>query len=76
MNGKQRLEAERVGFSAVNDYERALADPPGRAPGGLIRRVEHPVSGEIRVVGAPWIMSGAQAEVNPPPLLGQHTPPK
>ncbi|MCE2454041.1 MAG: CoA transferase, partial [Nitrospinae bacterium] len=58
---EQRLEAERVGFSAVNDYERALADPQV-AHRGLIRRVEHPVSGEIRVVGAPWIMSGAQAE--------------
>ena len=69
---EQRLEAERVGFSAVNDYERALADPQV-AHRGLIRRVEHPVSGEIRVVGAPWIMSGAQAEVKSPPLLGQHT---
>ena len=25
------------------------------------------------MVGAPWIMSGAQAEVKPPPLLGEHT---
>ena len=56
----------------MNDYARALADPQV-AHRGLIRRVEHPVSGEIRVVGAPWIMSGAQADVKPPPLLGQHT---
>ena len=69
---ERRLEAERVGFSPVNDYARALADPQV-AHRGLIKRVGHPVSGEIRVVGAPWIMSGAQAEVKPPPLLGQHT---
>ncbi len=69
---ERRLEAERVGFAVVNDYARALADPQV-AHRGLIRRVEHPVSGGIRVVGAPWIMSGAQADVKPPPLLGQHT---
>ncbi len=69
---EKRLEAERVGFSPVNDYTRALSDPQ-ITHRGLIKRVEHPVSGEIRVVGAPWMMSGAQAEVKPPPLLGQHT---
>lgn len=69
---ERRLEAERVGFAVVNDYARALKDPQV-AHRGLIREVEHPVSGEIRVVGAPWIMSGAQADVKPPPLLGQHT---
>ena len=69
---ERRLEAERVGFAVVNDYARALSDRQIRHR-GLIRKVEHPVSGEIRVVGAPWIMSGAQAEVKPPPLLGQHT---
>ena len=67
---EERLEAERVGFSPVNDYARALSDPQV-AHRGLIKKVEHPVSGEIRVVGAPWIMSGAQAETKPPPLLGQ-----
>ena len=69
---ERRLEAERVGFSPVNDYARALSDPQ-IAHRGLIKTVEHPVSGEIRVVGAPWIMSGAQAGVKPPPMLGQHT---
>ena len=69
---ERRLEAERVGFAVVNDYARALSDRQIRHR-GLIRKVEHPVSGEIRVVGAPWIMSGPQAEVKPPPLLGQHT---
>ncbi len=68
----ERLEAERVGFAVVNDYARALADPQ-IAHRGLVREVEHPVSGRIRVVGPPWRMSGAEAEVKPPPLLGQHT---
>ncbi len=69
---EERLEAERVGFAVVNDYARALDDPQ-IAHRGLIEEVAHPVSGNVRVVGAPWIMSGAQAGVQPPPLLGQHT---
>ena len=69
---EERLEAERVGFAVVNDYARALDDPQIRHR-GLVQEVEPPVSGKIRVVGAPWRMSGAQAEIRPPPLLGQHT---
>ena len=61
-----------MGFSPVNDYTRALSDPQ-IAHRGLIKEITHPVSGEIRVVGAPWMMSGAQADIKPPPLLGQHT---
>ncbi len=66
------LEAGRIPFALVNDYAEALADPQVKHR-GLLREFVHPVSGPIRVVGPPWIMPGAQAEMTPPPLLGQHT---
>lgn len=56
----------------MNDYAEALANPQVRHR-GLIRELAHPRSGRIRVVGPPWIMSSPQAEMKPPPLLGQHT---
>lgn len=68
----QRLEAERIPYALVNDYGQALADPQV-AHRGLIREVEHPVSGRIKVVGPPWIMSVTRTEMAPPPTLGQHT---
>ncbi len=67
-----RLEAERIPFAPVNDFAEALNDPQTRHR-GIVREITHPKSGRIRVVGPPWIMSGPQAEMTPPPLLGQHT---
>lgn len=67
-----RLDAERVPFARVTDYAEALDDPQ-IAHRGLIRELEHPVSGPIRVVGPPWIMPGAEVALRPPPLLGEHT---
>lgn len=66
-----RMEAERVPFARVNDYAQALADPQV-AHRGQIRTVEHPTSGRIRVVGPPWVMSGASDTPHAPPLLDQH----
>ena len=66
------LEAARVPYSRVNDYAEALNDPQV-AHRGLIREVDHPASGPIRVVGPPWQMSGEQSPSTPPPLLGEHT---
>ena len=67
-----RLGAERVPYAEVNDYMGALEDEQV-AHRGLVRTLDHPHSGPIRVVGPPWIMSGATAEMRPPPMLGQHT---
>jgi crotonobetainyl-CoA:carnitine CoA-transferase CaiB-like acyl-CoA transferase len=67
-----RLEAERIPFALVNDFAEALDDPQARHR-GIVRELTHQASGPIRVVGPPWIMTGAQAEMTPPPLLGQHT---
>lgn len=68
---RQRLEAERLPYAMVNDYAQALGDAQV-AHRGLIRELDHPESGAIRVVGPPWTMTGPQAGSTPPPLLGQH----
>ncbi len=65
------LAAERVPAAPVYDYLQALADPQV-AHRGLLHTLQHPVSGAIRVIGPPWIMGGAQAELTPPPVLNQH----
>ena len=67
----EALEAERLPYARVNTYLEALADEQV-AFRGLVRALDHPASGEVRVVGPPWLMSGAQAGMTPPPLLDQH----
>ena len=66
------MEEERLPYARVNTYLEALEDEQVGFR-GLVRTLDHPASGKIRVVGPPWLMSGAQAEMTPPPLLGQHT---
>ena len=40
----------------------------------MIREVEHPVAGKMKVIGSPINLSETPAEINSPaPLLGQHT---
>jgi formyl-CoA transferase len=40
----------------------------------MIREVEHPIAGPVKVIGSPINMSETPAEVNSPaPLLGEHT---
>jgi crotonobetainyl-CoA:carnitine CoA-transferase CaiB-like acyl-CoA transferase len=67
-----RLEEYRIPYAPVNDYAQALQDPQV-AHRGLVRAVEHPTSGTIRVVGPPWRMSETTTPIGPPPLLGEHT---
>jgi formyl-CoA transferase len=69
---KVRLEESRISYGFVNDYARALQDPQV-AHRGLIRELDHPRSGKIRVVGPPWRMSATDSNMTPPPTLGQHT---
>lgn len=67
-----RLKSENVPYAVVNTYSDALADQQVRHR-GLIRELNHPKSGRIRVIGPPWIMSGDHAEMKSPPMLGEHT---
>ncbi|MCG8548654.1 MAG: CoA transferase [Alphaproteobacteria bacterium] len=65
------LEAEGVPCALVNNYAEAVSDPQVEFR-KLIRSLDHPTSGKIRVVGPPWQMTCPQGEMAPPPVLGQH----
>lgn len=67
----QRLIAERLPAAPINDFSDAAHDPQV-VHRGLIRTLDHPLSGPIRVVGPGWKMSGPVPEMRPPPLLNQH----
>ena len=69
----ERLAEEKVPFGPVNDYAAALADPQLVHPMLLVREVEHPTAGKIKVVAPPWIIDGDRGTVTAPPTLGQHT---
>lgn len=66
------LHENRVPYALVNSYMDALRDEQVTHR-GIVREVEHPASGKIRVVGPPWIMADTQLQPTAPPLLGQHT---
>ncbi len=66
------LSENRVPFSVVNSYLDALKDEQV-VHRGLVREIEHPISGKIRVVGPPWVMRDTRTDPAPPPLLGQYT---
>lgn len=69
---EKRLDENRVPYALVNSYIEALQDEQVTHR-GVVREVEHPVSGKIRVVGPPWIMDDTRLEPTAPPVLGQHT---
>jgi len=67
------LEAHDMICAPVQDYEQLLADEQALA-NGYIRSVEHPLAGELQIVGFPWKFSETPAEPAPAaPELGQHT---
>jgi crotonobetainyl-CoA:carnitine CoA-transferase CaiB-like acyl-CoA transferase len=70
----QRLmDAAGVPCGAVRDLDAIFSDPQVEAI-GIVRELEHPTAGPIKVVGPPYRFSQTQPEVRlPPPLLGQHT---
>lgn len=66
-----RLDAERIPYALVNDYAEALSDEQV-VHRRTVRDLDHPTAGRIRVVGPPWIISGREAPMTSPPLLGEH----
>ena len=66
-----RFDLHRIPYALVNSYLDAVEDPQVTHR-GLVRGVHHPVSGDIRVVGPPWIVDGMTFPIRPPPLLDQH----
>jgi formyl-CoA transferase len=67
------LEQAEVPCGPVYTIDRILADPQVAAL-ELVKAVNHPTSGQLRIVGAPFHLSADNTEpYRPPPLLGEHT---
>jgi formyl-CoA transferase len=68
-----RFEQAGIPAGPILNLEEAFASP--LATGRQMRvEIEHPKSGRINQVGAPWKLDGESSPIRtPPPLLGQHT---
>ena len=68
-----RFEQFSIPAGPILDIEEAFASPLATARDMRVE-IEHPTSGRIDQVGAPWKIDGASSPIRmPPPLLGQHT---
>jgi crotonobetainyl-CoA:carnitine CoA-transferase CaiB-like acyl-CoA transferase len=68
----QELEELNICFSPVNTIGEAFSHPQVLHR-KMLREINHPVAGTIKVIGNPIKMSGLDVEAGPAPLLGQHT---
>ena len=68
-----RLKGVGVPCGRINTVAQALSDPHAVAR-DMVRKVQHPTAGEVKLVGIPFRMSDTPATVRrAPPTLGQHT---
>ena len=68
-----RLRKVGVPCGPINSVAEALNDPHTLAR-ELVRTVEHPKAGNLKMVGIPFRLNNTPAEIRlPPPVLGQHT---
>jgi crotonobetainyl-CoA:carnitine CoA-transferase CaiB-like acyl-CoA transferase len=68
-----KLRAVGVPCGPINSVAEALNDPHTLAR-EMVRTMNHPAAGELKLVGIPFRMNGTPAAVRrPPPLLGEHT---
>jgi formyl-CoA transferase len=69
----ERFEQFGIPAGPILDLDEAFANPLATERDMTVE-IEHPKSGRITQVGAPWKIDGASSPVRlPPPLLGQHT---
>ena len=68
-----RFEKAGIPAGPILDIEEAFANPVATERQMRVE-VDHPKSGHISQVGAPWKIDGQSSSIRmPPPLLGQHT---
>ena len=68
-----KLEEQDLLCAPVKSLAEALEDPQTEI-NDMLRRVDHPVLGEITLVGSPVHLSAAPMKIHQmPPLLGEHT---
>jgi formyl-CoA transferase len=69
----ERFEEFGIPAGPILGMDEAFASPLATARDMTVE-IEHPKSGLITQVGAPWKIDGASSPIRiPPPLLGQHT---
>src|SRR6202140_4708296 len=69
----KRFEAFGIPAGPILGIDEAFASPLATEREMAVE-IEHPKSGRIRQVGAPWKIDGASSPIRiPPPLLGQYT---
>ena len=67
-------ELAEAGVCASQIYETSdLFDDPHLVERDFIHDLAHPEHGDIRLLGWPARMSASSVEIEPAPLLGQHT---
>jgi crotonobetainyl-CoA:carnitine CoA-transferase CaiB-like acyl-CoA transferase len=67
------LQAEGIPSGPIHTVDRVLSDPQVLHR-GMVVEVDHPVCGQLKVVGNPVKASlGDGGRLRPPPTLGQHT---
>jgi succinate---hydroxymethylglutarate CoA-transferase len=72
-NWLAKLKAVGVPCGRINSVAEALADPQTAAR-QMVKTVQHPAVGELKLVGPPYKFSGTPASLRrPPPVLGEHT---
>jgi crotonobetainyl-CoA:carnitine CoA-transferase CaiB-like acyl-CoA transferase len=68
-----RLTAAGIPCGRINSVAQALATEQAAAR-GMVRTVEHPAAGTIKLTGIPFRFSDTPATIRrPPPTLGEHT---
>lgn len=69
----EEIRSAGVPCGPVNTLADVFTDEHVRAS-GILREVEHPSAGMVRLVGSPVIVDGERMPIRrPPPTLGQHT---
>ncbi|MBI4206919.1 MAG: CoA transferase [Betaproteobacteria bacterium] len=68
-----RLAAAGIPCGRINSVAQAL-NAAHTAARDMVRTVQHPTAGELKMLGIPFRFSATPASVRrPPPMLGQHT---
>jgi crotonobetainyl-CoA:carnitine CoA-transferase CaiB-like acyl-CoA transferase len=68
-----KLTETGIPCGRINSVAQALSDPHTIAR-EMVRTVQHPTAGAVKMLGIPFRFSATPASIRrPPPLLGQHT---
>lgn len=69
----QLLQASQIPAGAINTLDRVFNNPQTAAL-QIVKEIEHPTAGRIKLVGSPLHLSATPPVINRhPPLLGQHS---